>query len=165
MTLLSDDIRSCIGAQITYPASEPIGSALPRYYAMAVRDENPAFWDDTTARAAGLPGCVAPTTFIVDCNFYTRGTADENGYFGHEWDIPGGPWQVIRGGNDYQFVRPIVANDRISVAFTLSDIEEKTTRHGGSQLMLTSLIVYMDDDGVEVARNTERMFLREVPST
>ncbi len=165
MTLLTDDIRRCIGAQVTYPASEPIGAASPRYYAMAVRDENPAFWDEAAARAVGLPGCVAPTTFIVDCNFYTRGATDESGYFGHQWDIPGGPWQVIRGGNDYQFARPIVATDRISVSFTLSDIEEKATRQGGSQLMLTSLIVYRDDDGEEVARNTETIFLRQAPST
>ena len=160
MSLLTDEIRHCIGMQVTYPATAPAGRASPSYYAMAVRDENPAYWDDTAARAAGLPGCIAPPTFVVDCNFYARGTADGTGYFGHEWDIPGGPWQVIRGGNDYSFARPVTADDRITVSFTLSDIAEKSTQHGGTQLMVTSRIIYTDAADAEVARNVETMFLR-----
>jgi len=53
MALLSDELKSWIGREVTYAAKEEVGRSSIRYFALAIDDENPLYQDDASAREAG----------------------------------------------------------------------------------------------------------------
>ena len=64
---------------------------------------------------------------------------------------------MIRAGNDYEFVRPVLPDDKISVTWTLEDIIERKSSRGGSQLFVTSVARYYDIDNELIAVNRETL--------
>jgi acyl dehydratase len=162
-SLLTDELKGWIGRCVHYPAREEIGRASIRYFALAIGDENPLYLDDAYARAAGHPSLIAPPSFICETAQYAHGAPRENGYFAHEWDLPVTGCRTIRAGNDYEFIRPIVPSDRISVSYTLEDIVEKTSsKSGRTQLFLTSVARFFAEDGSIVAINRETLVLQPI---
>ncbi|WP_407493785.1 MaoC family dehydratase N-terminal domain-containing protein [Pseudooceanicola sp. MF1-13] len=157
--LLTDQIRAMIGAERTYPAKEEIGGMAIRYFAIAVGDTDPLYYDDEYARAQGYPSRIAPPTFITESGQYAGNTPNAHGYLPHEWDWPAG-FRTIRGGQDYTFARPVLPTDRISVRYRLESIEEKSSRDGRGQLLAISLAEFIDADGAVVATNRELFFLQ-----
>ena len=75
---------------------------------------------------------------------------------GHTWHLPVHGCRMIRAGNDYEFVRPVLPNDQVSVTWTLEDIVERKSSRGGSQLFVTSVARYYDigDELLAVNRET-----------
>ena len=68
--------------------------------------------------------------------------------------------RLIRAGNDYAFMRPILPTDRISVTWTLEDIAEKPSSRGGTQLFVSSVARYRDAKGELVAVNRETIVIQ-----
>tara|TARA_B100000678_G_scaffold38388_1_gene28115 strand:- start:259 stop:480 length:222 start_codon:yes stop_codon:yes gene_type:complete len=64
---------------------------------------------------------------------------------------------MIRAGNDYEFVRPVLPNDKVSVTWTLEDIVERKSSRGGSQLFVTSVARYYDTADELLAVNRETL--------
>ena len=64
---------------------------------------------------------------------------------------------MIRAGNDYTFVRSVLATDRISVTWTLESMEEKLSSRGGTQLFVISVATYVDAHGATVATTRETL--------
>jgi hypothetical protein len=64
---------------------------------------------------------------------------------------------MIRAGNDYEFLRPVLPDDRISVTWTLENIEERTRSRGGTQLFVSSVARYYDNAGALIAVNRETL--------
>lgn len=164
MTLLTDELKAWIGKVARYPAREEIGRASIRYFALANRDENPLHLDDDYARKAGYPSLIAQPTLIVDTGQHYHKEPDENGYFAHEWRLPLDNFRVLRAGNEYEFFRPILPEDRISVIWTLEDIVEKTSSRGGTQLFVTSVAEFFDAQDRLVAINRETQVLHPTGS-
>ena len=54
---------------------------------------------------------------------------------------------MIRAGNDYEFFRPVLPSDRVSVTWTLEDIAERESSRGGTQLFVSSVARYYDAAG------------------
>ncbi len=153
--LLTDELRSWIGREVKYAAQEELGRASIRYFALAIGDENPLYLDDEFARAAGYPSLIAPATFVVETCQYAHGRPDGNGYMGHAWDLPLTGCRMIRAGNDYEFIRPVLPTDRISVAWVLEDMVERPRSSGGTQLFVTTVARYFDGAAALVAVNRE----------
>ncbi len=160
MAMLTDELKSWIGREARYAAPEELGRGAIRYFATALGDDNPLYSDDAYARAAGHPSIVAPTTLVCETCQYAGGPPGDNGYIGHEWDLPIENVRLIRAGNEYEFTRPVTPDDRISVTWTLADIEERPRRRGGTQLFVTSVAVYENQDGERLATNRETIVLQ-----
>jgi acyl dehydratase len=160
MSLLTEELKAHIGRREHFPALEPLGAAGIRYFAIAVGDPDPLYCDDAYAQTQGYPSRIAPPTFVVETNQYAHAAPRANGYFPHEWDLPVKGFRTIRGGNDYEFMRPVLPEDEISVTLVLESIEEKTSRDGRGQLLVTSLATYTDAAGETVATNRELTFLK-----
>ena len=64
---------------------------------------------------------------------------------------------MIRAGNDYEFIRPVLPDDQISVTWTLEDIIERKSSRGGAQLFVTSVARYYDIDNELIAVNRETL--------
>ena len=157
MSLLTDELRAWIGREAVYPAQEEIGRASIRYFALALGDDNPLYRDDEYARQAGFPALVAPPTMVVESCQYAVGPPDDHGYIGHAWDLPVEGCRMIRAGNAYEFFRPVLPSDRISVVWTLEDISERASSRGGTLLFVTSVARYRDDSGALLAINRETL--------
>lgn len=160
MALLTDELRSCIGREAHYPAREELGRASIRYFALAMGDPNPLYVDDDYARKHGYPSLIAPPTLIVETCQYAHQAPNADGYLGHEWHLPVPNTRLIRAGNDYEFMRPILPTDRICVTWTLEDIAEKPSSRGGTQLFVSSVARYRDAQGELVAVNRETIVLQ-----
>jgi acyl dehydratase len=155
MTLLTHELKSWIGREAHYLAREELGRASIRYFALAMGDENPLYVDDEYARKAGYPSVIAPPTLICETCQYAHQKPNADGYIGHEWHLPVPNTRLIRAGNDYEFMRPVLPADRISVTWTLESIVEKPSSRGGTQLFVSSVARYRDAKGEVVAVNRE----------
>ncbi|WP_028351680.1 FAS1-like dehydratase domain-containing protein [Bradyrhizobium murdochi] len=155
MALLTDELKAWIGREVHYPAREELGRASIRYFALAMGDENPLYLDDAYAQEAGHPSVIAPPTLVCETCQYAHRRPDPNGYIGHEWQLPITDCRMIRAGNEYQFMRTVLPEDRISVTWTLEDIVERPSSRGGTQLFVSSVARYKDAAGEVVAINCE----------
>jgi acyl dehydratase len=155
MALLTEELKSWIGREAHYPAHEELGRASIRYFALAIGDDNPLYVDDAYARQAGYPSVIAPPTLVCETCQYAHQTPNADGYIGHEWHLPVPASRLVRAGNDYEFMRPVLPSDRISVTWTLENIVEKRSSRGGTQLFVTSVARYRDAAGEIVAVNRE----------
>ncbi len=163
--LLTDELRAFIGAERSYQAQEEVGRSAIRYFAIAVEDRSPLYHSDSYAKSQGYPSRIAPPTFVVESGGYSEGKPNANGYLAHEWDLPMTGLRNIRGGQEYEFMRPVLPTDRISVKYVLESIEEKSSRDGRGQLMVISVATYTDAAGEVVATNRETFFLQPIPET
>jgi acyl dehydratase len=157
VALLTEELKSWIGREAHYPAREELGRASIRYFALAIGDDNPIYVDDAYARRAGYPSVIAPPTLVCETCQYAHQAPNADGYIGHEWRLPMPPSRMVRAGNDYEFMRPVLPSDRISVTWTLESIVEKRSSRGGTQLFVTSVARYRDADGATVAVNRETL--------
>jgi acyl dehydratase len=155
MALLTEELKSWIGREAHYPAREELGRASIRYFALAMGDDNPLYVDDAYAREAGYPSVIAPPTLVCETCQYAHQAPNADGYIGHEWRLPLPASRMVRAGNDYEFMRPVLPTDRISVTWTLENIVEKSSSRGGTQLFVTSVARYRDGAGEIVAVNRE----------
>lgn len=155
MTLLTDALKAWIGREAHYPAREELSRASIRYFALAIGDDNPLYYDDDYARAAGHDGVIAPPTLVVETSQYAHRSPDADGYIGHAWDLPISDCRMIRAGNEYEFHRPVRPDDRISATWTLEAIVERPSSRGGSQLFVTSVGRFYAADGELLALNRE----------
>ncbi len=128
-------------------------------------DENPLYRDEAYAQEAGYPSVIAPPTLICETCQYAHRRPSESGYIGHEWHLPIADCRMIRAGNEYEFVRPVLPKDRISVTWTLEDIVERRSSRGGTQLFINSVGRYKDAAGEVVAINRETIVYQPMGQT
>jgi acyl dehydratase len=157
MAMLTEELKAYVGREVHYSAREEFGRASIRYFALAMGDTNPLYVDDAYAREAGHASLIAPPTLICETCQYSNRPPDEDGYIGHEWHLPVPNSRMIRAGNDYEFVRPVLPDDRISVTWKLEEIVERNSSRGGTQLFVNTLATYRDAAGEIVATNRETL--------
>ncbi|MFI0353360.1 MaoC family dehydratase N-terminal domain-containing protein [Actinomadura sp. 9N407] len=162
MSLLTEEMRALIGREVAYTAPEELGRASMRYFAEAVGDGNPLYTDDAYARENGYAGVIAPPTLIFETNQYTGLRRDDDGFAGHSWhlDVPG--TRLVRGGNAYEFHRPVRPHDVITATWRISDITERVNGRGQAMLVVTSRADYTDQYGESLAGNEETLIYVEI---
>lgn len=156
MSLLTDELRALIGTQRRYTAPEELGRAAIRYFALAIGAANPVYTSDEAARSAGHDGVIAPPTLIFESNQYAGLPADEDGFAGHGWQLPVPGARLVRGGNAYEFGRPVRPDDIITVTWRLAGMAERTGA-AGPMLIVTSVATYTDQRGELLGVNTETL--------
>lgn len=152
MSLLTDELRAMIGTEAVYVAPEELGAAAIRYFALAVGDLNPLYFDGDV---------IAPPTLICETN-QLIGTIRDPRTHGHDWGIAVPNTRLIRGGNAYVFERPVRPTDRITTRWRIADIAERTTSAGERMLVLTSVATYTSQDGELLATHTETRLFQEL---
>jgi len=104
-----------IGDEAEYTAPDELGAAAIRYFAFATEDDNPLYRDAAVAAETRHGGLIAPPTLICETNQFAEGQANMSEYLGHDWHLPLEGMRIIRGGNDYEFFRPVRPDDRVTV--------------------------------------------------
>ncbi|MBJ7346963.1 MAG: MaoC family dehydratase N-terminal domain-containing protein [Thermoleophilaceae bacterium] len=103
----------------TFPPVEyVVGTEKIREYTAATYDENPLSNDEAAAKAAGFAGLVAPPMFAVVYCSKALGPAL------FDPDVEMNFAMMVHGGQEFDFVKPVVAGDRITTTMSVKSIEE-----------------------------------------
>jgi len=150
VTLLTDEVRTWVGATAVYTAPEELSRASIRAFALAI-DSDPDRWTST-----------APPTLIFEtCQLTGLSERDMSGYLGHDWGLPlPVPCTMIRGGNDYRIGRPARPDDVITTSWKITQIRERHDVDGVPLLIVVAVAVYSAADGGQIASNTETLIYR-----
>ena len=152
---ITDEVKACIGREVTYTAPEELGRGSIRYFALALNDDNPLYRDADYAATTKHRGIVAPPTFVCETNQIFQQPLDENGYIGHHWSLPLPSTRFIRGGNEYEFHQPVRPDDRVTVTWKILDIYERETRKSGALVFVVSEARYFNQRDELLAVNRE----------
>ena len=140
--------KTLIGRE-SEPVVHEVEKNAIRRFADALGDPNPIYSDEEAARAAGFAGLVAPPTFPA--------VLAANDRFRHSLDL--GTRSLLHGEQQFEYGRPIVAGDRITVKSRVADVQEKAGPSGPMDV-----IVIEDEgrgaDGELVFRSREMLILR-----
>ena len=161
-TLLSPELLAMRGTKAFYTAPEPLGEAAIRYFALAIGATSDIYFDPQDARQLGYQDIVAPPTLICETNQFYSNDPNSHGYIGHIWDIEIPNTRLLRGGNKYQFFRPVHPTDIVSIEVELSDIFERTSRNGAQMVFLISVASYTNQANKRLAKDTETLILQSV---
>lgn len=130
------------------PPGIPIERGKIHEFANAILDEHPHYHDEQAARAAGLPGVVAPPTFAMASALFAAA------------DQPLHPELAkldmrfaLHGAQEFSFERPICAGDLLVGEMGEVKAYEKTGKRGGVMKFVEIETVYRDQNGEVVLRS------------
>jgi hydroxyacyl-ACP dehydratase HTD2-like protein with hotdog domain len=153
---LTSEIRALVGEETTFRASEPVDPGKIRRFVKALGFENPAYLNpDENA-------LIAPLTFVFSVNHDSLGEVDESGRPLNRLSLPQPFGPAIRGGNEYQFFRPVKSGDWIQVQREIIDLQEKQGR-SGPMAILTYELKYTNQKGDLLGVNRETLIFRVIP--
>src|SRR5512138_2131929 len=140
--------RSLIGRE-SEPAVHEVEKGAIRRFAEALGDPNPVYVDEAAARAAGFASLVAPATFAV--------ALTSNERFRHSLDL--GTRSILHSEQQFEYARPIVAGDRITVRSKVADVQERAGASGPMDVIVVE-DEGSDDGGAVVFRTRATLILR-----
>ena len=127
--------RSAIGRE-SKPAIHEIESGSIRRFARSLGEQNPIYFDEAAARAAGYPGLVAPLTFSTSL----RAGSDLR----DELMFAAGS-HLLQAVQSFEYARSIVAGDKITVRSKVVEISTRETPTGPADE------VVLEDEGTDAA--------------
>jgi acyl dehydratase len=140
--------RSVLGVESS-PVSYEVEKGAIRKFADAIGDEDPIYYDENAARAAGFKTIPAPPTFL--CTFRAQELPDLKIQFGRV---------RLNGGNEYEYYQPIYAGDTITLTAKYVDVSERTGRTGNMVFVVTEL-TFKNQQGEVVAKGRNTGIMRE----
>jgi acyl dehydratase len=134
---LSPDI---VGKTYLYPDYYEVGREKVREYAIAVKNEDPAYFDDETAQALGHDAILAPLTFVA-----VFGLQAQLAFFEH-LNIPITDEKIVQVEQGLKLLRPIKAGDRLYCHIRLDSLRQS---YGADILTIRSRITNQHGDTVQ----------------
>lgn len=108
-----------------------------RKYAEAIHDDNPLYWQLEAAVASIHGGVPMPPGFLI--------TAMRSGGE-RDLQIPLPTTRRVRGEDEFEFLRPVVAGDTITAETRITGIEPKEARSGFLVIITTQTTYYNQRD-------------------
>jgi acyl dehydratase len=140
--------RSLIGRE-SEPVVHEVEKGALRRFADALGDPNPIYQDEVAAKAAGYSGLVAPPTFAV--------ALASNERFRHSLDL--GTRSILHGEQLFEYGRPLVAGDRVTVTSRVADVLERPGASGPTDVIVIE-DEGRDDEGELLFRSRATLILR-----
>ena len=158
----SEDSESLIPPEAWKMVGEALGEATTGViyaketarFAHAVGDHNPIYVEEEAARAAGYDGLVCPPTYL---GYATAGSEPlselrpDGLWKGGRQSVPLRVKRVMFGGEEWDFLRPVLVGDTITAVNRVKNLEEKSGASGRFVLM-TRETTYTNQRGDVVAR-------------
>lgn len=122
-------LKARIGHEITYTDEFEVEKGMLRRFAMALGDANPLYSDEEFARKSPYGGIIAPYTFLFEWNHHHHGVlSPEEREVLFKGIKP--PPRFLRGGNEYEIVRPVRPGDIITSRSRVAEVYEKQGKSG-----------------------------------
>jgi hydroxyacyl-ACP dehydratase HTD2-like protein with hotdog domain len=150
---ITTKIQALVGQEATFQTTEPVDAGKIRRFARALALDNPSYYDLTN----GQP--IAPLTFVFTVNHDSMAALDESGRPTHRLSLPPPFGPAIRGGNKFQFFRPVRVGDLIFIYRKITDLRERQGRQG-PLAFLTYDLKYTSQNGDLLGINTETLIFK-----
>ena len=153
-TLIPAEARALVGERVGEPQSATISRRESQRYAWATGDLNPVYFDEAAARAAGYAGLVVPPTllgWVMEDGRPVEELREDGLYRGRRQGIPLRVTRTLFGGQEWDFVAPILVGDTITAETRLKGLEEKAGS-SGPFVLTTQETTYTNQRGEVVAR-------------
>ncbi|OBJ15369.1 hypothetical protein A5653_15040 [Mycobacterium colombiense] len=140
------EAEGLIGSHYRAPDYFEVGREKIREFALAIKDDHPAHFDESESHNAGYPEMVAPLTFLaiagrrVQLEIFTK------------FSIPINIARVIHRDQKFKFHRPILAHDRLYFDTYLDSVIES---HGTVLAEIRSEVT--DADGKPIVTSVVTM--------
>jgi hypothetical protein len=125
---LSENI---VGMHYRYPDHYEVEREKIREHAVAVQNDDPAFFEEKAAAELGYDGLLAPLTFI--CVF---GYKAQSAFFKHA-GIAVTDQQIVQVDQVLKFAKPIVAGDKLYCDVYVDSVREAH----GTQIIVTKNVI------------------------
>jgi acyl dehydratase len=132
---LTSDI---VGMHYRYPDHYVVGREKIREYATAVKNEDPAYFEDEAAAELGYDSILAPLTFIS-----VFGYQAQTAFFANA-DIGIKDAKIVQVDQELKFIAPIKAGDRLYCDVYVHSVRQSF----GADIIVTKNIVTNDDGAV-----------------
>ncbi|MBI4965760.1 MAG: MaoC family dehydratase N-terminal domain-containing protein [Desulfomonile tiedjei] len=162
--LESLDWKKYIGQETGTHTGEPVLARDIRRYALAIDDLNPIYFDEDAAKKGKYGGLAAPLNYIswavgVPGSEKAAKELGEDGLatFVGVPEIPNA-WALgwVRGGEEIEFLKPVYANDQVTVKGKIVDMSEKEGK-SGRLIFVTSEFVYTNQKAEVLAKHRVTM--------
>lgn len=154
--------KQYIGKEMGSRTGEPVSAKDIRRYALAIDDPNPIYYNESAAKKGKYGGLVAPPGYICwatqnASNEKRVSELTEGGFIrGGFLAIPEIPnvWNFgwVRGGEEYEFYKPVRVGDKVTVKYKITDITERTGK-SGKLIFITTEHTYTNQRGDLLARH------------
>ena len=156
-TYMTPAIKAMIGRQDSFTSQEEIGEVTIKRFARAIGDPNPLYSDKKYAKRSRFKGLIAPPTLVFELNHNFMGEiAEEDGGYLDKITLPSPFDMVIRGGNEYEFLRPVIASDCITSRRKIVQIYAKKGKRG-PLIFVVCEITYSNQTGEVLGINRETL--------
>jgi hypothetical protein len=155
---ITPEIQKLLGREDVFQAGEPVDAGKIHRFAKSLGFANPRYYDTANYQP------VAPPTFVFSVNHDSLCEMDETGRPAGRLSLPAPFGPAMRGGNRYQFFRPVRVGDRITIHRKVTDLKEKEGRTG-ALVFLTYDLTYTDQRGEILGINTETLIFRILSGT
>ena len=132
---LSDKI---VGMHFRYPDHYDVGREKVREYAIAVKNDDPAFFDEKAAADLGYDGLLAPLTFIS-----VFGYQAQTAFFASA-NVFITDMRVVQVDQTLKFLAPIKAGDRLYCDVYVDSVR----RSFGADIVVTKNIITNEDGDI-----------------
>lgn len=130
--------KDIVGMNFLYPDHYEVGREKIREYAEAVKNDDPAYFDEKAAAELGHDAILAPLTFIS-----VFGYQAQTAFFAHA-NIGISDEKIVQVDQELKFLQPIKAGDRL-----FCHVSVHSLRHAfGADVIVTKNIVTNQDGEV-----------------
>ncbi len=161
-SLIPDDTREMVGQLLSEPLTGTITAKEAQRFALASDDLNPLYFEEEAARAAGYRTTLVPPIFLAWALAPARPlseTRQDGLYRGGGKRVSLNVKRVMFGGEEWEFLEPVLAGDTITSETRLKSLDEKNGSSGPFVLQITET-TYSNQDGRVVAKAVGRSIAR-----
>ena len=145
-SLITDEMRAAIGNE-SEPTTLEIDKTSVRMFARAVGYNDPVYYDEAAAQAAGYRSLPAPPGYLGTPVF----DPNRRGVRQQGMMEPSRPLKrVLNGGTDVEYLADVCAGDVLTSTSAIASIEERQGRLG-EMLITTTKTTYRNESGEVVA--------------
>jgi acyl dehydratase len=134
-----------VGTHYRYPDHYVVGREKIREYATAVKNEDPAFYDEKAAADLGHDALLAPLTFIS-----VFGYQAQSAFFAAA-NIGITDAKIVQVDQELKFLRPIKAGDKLYCDVYVHSIRQA---HGTDIIVTKNIVTYENGDVVQETYTT-----------
>lgn len=153
---ITDEMQALVGKPETW--TYEVTSTGVRGFARGVGYADRVYYDTDAATAAGYAALPAPPCYL-GTPVYVPGEVDET------FSVPAvvsprprfGLDNVLDGGTETTYERPLVAGDVLTASHTISELTPKQSKSLGAMLIVTTDSDYRDASGAKVAHQRSQV--------
>jgi acyl dehydratase len=133
--------KSDIG-KVGKPVTIRIEAGKIREFAKSIKDQNPLYYDEDTAKAE-IGGVMPPPTFLMTLAHWDDGQGRPH----VQMDLK----RVLHGEQEFEYFKPIYAGDVLTAVTKVADVYEKTGSRGGKMTFVVMDTEFTNQKGEKVA--------------